>query len=86
MTPMQALVSATSTAARVMKIDGAGSLQTGKWADLVVLNANPLMDIKNTRQIDSVYIGGRKVNMAASLAPIRCQSVQVSGIGLGVRS
>jgi imidazolonepropionase-like amidohydrolase len=65
MTPMQALMSATSTAARVMKIDGAGSLQTGKWADLVVLNANPLMDIKNTRQIDSVYIGGRKVNMAA---------------------
>ena len=64
-TPMQALMSATSTAARVMKIDGAGSLQTGKWADLVVLNANPLMDIKNTRQIDSVYIGGRKVNMAA---------------------
>jgi imidazolonepropionase-like amidohydrolase len=65
MMPMQALVSATSTAARVMKIDGAGSLQTGKWADLVVLNANPLMDIKNTRQIDSVYIGGRKVNMTA---------------------
>ena len=47
-----------------MKIDGAGSVQAGKWADLVVLNANPLMDIKNTRQIDSVYIGGRKVNMA----------------------
>ncbi len=65
MTPMQALVAATSTASRVMKIDGAGSLQTGKWADIVVLNANPLMDIKNTRQIDSVYIGGRKVNMAA---------------------
>ena len=66
MTPMQTLVAATSTAARVMKIDGAGSLQTGKWADLVVLNANPLTDIKNTRQIDSVYIGGRKVNMAAA--------------------
>ena len=66
MTPMQALVSATSTAARVMKIDGAGSLQMGKWADLVVLNANPLMDIKNTRQIDSVYVGGRKVNMTAA--------------------
>ena len=66
MTPMQALVSATSTAARVMKIDGAGSLQNGKWADLVVLNANPLMDIKNTRQIDAVYIGGRRVNMTAA--------------------
>jgi imidazolonepropionase-like amidohydrolase len=66
MTPMQALVSATSTAARVMKIDGAGTLQNGKWADLVVLNANPLTDIKNTRQIDAVYIGGRKVNVPAS--------------------
>jgi imidazolonepropionase-like amidohydrolase len=65
MTPMQALVSATGTAARVMKINGAGTLENGKWADLVVLNANPLMDIKNTRQIDSVYIGGRKVNLPA---------------------
>jgi imidazolonepropionase-like amidohydrolase len=66
MTPMQTLVAATSTAARVMKIDGVGALQTGKWADVVVLTANPLTDIKNTRQIDSVYIGGRKVNMAAA--------------------
>jgi imidazolonepropionase-like amidohydrolase len=66
MTPMQALVAATGTAARAMKIDGAGTLQTGKWADLVVLNANPLTDIRNTRQIDSVYIGGRKVNMSAA--------------------
>jgi imidazolonepropionase-like amidohydrolase len=64
LTPMQALVAATGTAARVMKIDGAGTLQTGKWADLIVLNANPLTDIKNTRQIDSVWIGGRKVTAA----------------------
>jgi imidazolonepropionase-like amidohydrolase len=66
LTPMQALVAATGTAARVMKIDGAGTLQTGKWADLVVLNANPLTDIRNTRQIDAVYIGGRKVNLTAA--------------------
>ena len=66
LTPMQALVAATGTAARAMKIDGAGTLQTGKWADIVVLNANPLTDIKNTRQIDAVYIGGRKVNMAVA--------------------
>lgn len=66
MSPMQALVAATGTAARVMKIDGAGTLQNGKWADIVVLNANPLMDIKNTRQIDSVYIGGRRVTMPAA--------------------
>jgi imidazolonepropionase-like amidohydrolase len=61
LTPMQALTAATSTAARVMKIDGVGALQAGKWADLLVLNANPLTDIKNTRQIDSVWIAGRKV-------------------------
>jgi len=68
LTPMQALVAATGTAARVMKIDGAGTLQVGKWADLLVLNANPLSDIKNTRQIDSVWIGGRKVTAAQPVA------------------
>ena len=69
LTPMQALTAATSTAARVMKIDGVGTIQAGKWADLLVLNANPLTDIRNTRQIDSVFIGGRKVTAAAAGAP-----------------
>jgi imidazolonepropionase-like amidohydrolase len=69
LTPMQALVAATGTAARVMKIDGAGTLQAGKWADLLVLNANPLTDITNTRQIDSVWIAGRKVAVAPPSAP-----------------
>ena len=68
LTPMQALVAATGTAARVMKIDGAGTLQTGKWADMLVLNANPLTDIRNTRQIDSVWIGARKVTSARPVA------------------
>lgn len=58
LTPMQALVSATGGAARVMKLDGElGTLQPGKWADLIVLNANPLTDITHTRQIESVWIG-----------------------------
>jgi imidazolonepropionase-like amidohydrolase len=65
LTPTQALVAATSGAAKVMKIDAnLGSLQPGKWADFVVLNANPLTDIKNTRQIDSVWIGGHKLQSA----------------------
>ncbi len=68
LTPMQALVAATGTAARVMKIDGAGTLQAGKGADMVVLNANPLTDIRNTRQIDSVWIGARKVTSARPVA------------------
>ena len=62
LTPMQALVAATGGAASVMKIDGhLGTLQPGKWADLLVLSANPLTDIRNTRQIDSVWIAGRRV-------------------------
>jgi imidazolonepropionase-like amidohydrolase len=69
LTPMQALVAATGTAARVMKIDGAGTLQMGKWADLLVLNADPLIDIKNTRKIDSVWIGGRKVAALPGAVP-----------------
>jgi len=65
LTPTQALVAATSGAAKVMKIDaGLGTLQPGKWADFVVLNANPLTDIKNARQIDSVWIGGHKLQSA----------------------
>jgi imidazolonepropionase-like amidohydrolase len=61
LTPMQALVAATSGAARVMKLDQAGTLQPGKWADLVVLNADPLADIRNTRAIHSVWIGGQRL-------------------------
>jgi imidazolonepropionase-like amidohydrolase len=62
LTPMQALVAATSGAARTMKLDASlGTLQAGKRADFVVLTANPLTDIKNTRQIESVWIAGRRV-------------------------
>ena len=61
MTPMQALVAATGDGARVMRLDGLGTLEPGKWADLVVLNANPLDDITNTRQIDSVWVAGRRL-------------------------
>jgi imidazolonepropionase-like amidohydrolase len=62
LTPMQALVAATSGAARATKLDQQlGTLQVGKSADFVVLSANPLTDIRNTRQIDSVWIGGRRL-------------------------
>ena len=60
LTPMQALVAATGGAARVMKLDEQlGTLQPGKRADLVVLGANPLGDIRNTRRLDAVWIAGR---------------------------
>ncbi|HUP39719.1 MAG TPA: amidohydrolase family protein [Vicinamibacterales bacterium] len=59
MTPMQALVASTGNAAKVMRLDDIGTLQPGKRADFVVLTADPLVDIKNTRTIESVWIDGR---------------------------
>lgn len=60
--PMQALVAATSTAARCLHAaDQLGTLEPGKWADFVVLAANPLDDIRNTRKIESVWIAGNRV-------------------------
>jgi imidazolonepropionase-like amidohydrolase len=62
MTPMQALVASTGNAAKVMHIDKeVGTLQPGKRADFVVLTADPLADIKNTRTIESVWIDGQQM-------------------------
>jgi imidazolonepropionase-like amidohydrolase len=62
LTPRQVLASATRDAARCMRIDkDLGTLEAGKWADFVVLNADPLSDIKNTRTIDSVWIAGNRL-------------------------
>jgi cytosine/adenosine deaminase-related metal-dependent hydrolase len=36
-----------------------GTVEAGKWADLVLLDANPLVDVKNTRKIAGVFINGR---------------------------
>ena len=66
MTPMQALRAATGGSAKIMGLKGVGTIEKGNWADLLVLNANPLTDIRNTRQIDSVYIAGRKVSSQQS--------------------
>ena len=61
MTPMQVIVAATGGAAKVTKVDPQiGTIEPGKWADLLVLNANPLDDLRNTRQIHSVWIGGQR--------------------------
>jgi imidazolonepropionase-like amidohydrolase len=62
LTPMQALVAATTGAARAANVQQQlGSIAVGKQADLLVLNANPVTDIRNTRQIHSVWIGGRRL-------------------------
>jgi imidazolonepropionase-like amidohydrolase len=62
MTPMQVLVSATGAAADCHgKAGQLGSIQPGAAADLLVLSANPLDNIRNTRQIKSIWIGGRQL-------------------------
>jgi len=63
LTPRQALAAATRDAARCMRLDRElGTVEPGKWADLVVLNADPLADIHNIRRIASVWIAGNRVN------------------------
>jgi imidazolonepropionase-like amidohydrolase len=62
MTPMQTLVAATGAAADCYgKAGQFGTIQPGASADLLVLAANPLDDIRNTRQIKSIWIGARAV-------------------------
>jgi imidazolonepropionase-like amidohydrolase len=65
MTPMQIIVASTSRAAEFLRITDAGALQTGKSADLIVLDANPLDNITNTRRINAVYQRGQMVNRSA---------------------
>lgn len=56
------IVSASRTAAEYLGVSkDLGTLEKGKWADLIVLNRNPLEDIKNTRSIVSVMIAGNTI-------------------------
>ena len=62
LTPREVLQSATRDAARCMRVErDLGTLEPGKWADFIVLYADPLADIRNTKQIGSVWIAGNKV-------------------------
>lgn len=60
-TPLQALTAATGTNAKFIGANDAGTIQTGKWADMLVLDRDPVADIRNTRTINLVYVAGRKV-------------------------
>jgi hypothetical protein len=60
LTPTEALQTATRNPARFLDQEkDFGTLEKGKVADLVLLDANPLMDITNTRQIAAVVVGGK---------------------------
>jgi imidazolonepropionase-like amidohydrolase len=65
MTPSQVIVASTRNAAEFLKLTDAGTLSAGKSADFIVLDANPLDDIKNTRKISDVYLRGAQIDRAA---------------------
>jgi imidazolonepropionase-like amidohydrolase len=64
MTPMQVIVAATRNSAEFLRLEDAGTLQAGKSADFIVLDANPLDDITNTRRISAVVLRGAAVDRA----------------------
>ena len=65
MTPAQVLVASTRNAADLLGLKDVGTVASGKSADFVVLDANPLDDITNTRRINTVYLRGGQVDRAA---------------------
>ena len=62
---MQVIVAATRNSAEFLRMNDAGTLAANKSADFIVLDANPLDDIANTRRIASVYLRGAAVDRTA---------------------
>jgi imidazolonepropionase-like amidohydrolase len=66
LSPMQALQTATYNPAKCLgKLDSMGTVERGKVADLVLLDADPLQDIRNTQKIAAVVVGGKIFQKAA---------------------
>ena len=72
LTSMQALEAGTRRAAEMIRADRAfGTVEVGKRADLLILGANPLTDIRNTRSLEVVLSEGHVVDRTALLAKVR---------------
>jgi imidazolonepropionase-like amidohydrolase len=72
LTPAQAIRAATSSAAKIIgAASELGSIERDKRADLVILDADPLADIRNTRRISAVVQNGHVVDRAAILAAFK---------------
>jgi imidazolonepropionase-like amidohydrolase len=65
MTPMQVITAATSNGAQFLRMSDSGTIAAGRSADFLVLDANPLDDITNTRKISSVYLRGGAVDRSS---------------------
>jgi imidazolonepropionase-like amidohydrolase len=65
MTPADVIVASTKNGAEFLRLTDLGTIAAGKRADFLVLDANPLDDITNTRKISSVYLRGAAIDRAA---------------------
>ena len=65
MTPAQVIVAATRNGADLLALKDQGTVAAGKSADFLVLDANPLEDIRNTRRMSDVYVRGARLDRAA---------------------
>ncbi len=72
-TPMEMIVAATRDSAKVLRLDQLGMVATGKSADFIVLDANPLDNIANVRKINAVYLRGEAVDRAGLRAKWQAQ-------------
>jgi imidazolonepropionase-like amidohydrolase len=72
LTPVEAIHAGTGAAARILGAEkDLGTIEVGKWADLILLNADPLVDIRNTQKIWRVLQNGRLVDRDAILKAVR---------------
>ncbi len=78
MTPAEVIVASTRESARVLKLDQLGMIAPGKSADFLVLDANPLDDIRNVRRINKVFLRGQEVDRAGLRAKWQARWNKVS--------
>lgn len=76
MTPAEALTAATRNSAELLELTEVGVVAPGNLADFVVLDANPLQDITNTRRISEVYLGGTAIDRTAMASRFRGETMQ----------
>ena len=73
MSPAEAIVAATSRPAALLGLTDLGTLAAGKRASFLVLSANPLDDISNTRRIQQVYLDGVRLAREPLAASFRAK-------------